>query len=250
MTSSRVKKNILTDKLELPEPKKQCQEPTVLTRNMRRGRARRIKRINKGLVRTNTAVARRAESRSENYTSKYHPAFYEEQKKGKYWCLLHAVHNALGDSSISAIDVETDRKDPKRSVRPAGGMSGFWDVPFFLRFLQHKCKLSVRHVRLRDHDGKLSTKIEPFITQNPDWRSHRYILLLQYDHKDPKKGGGDYPPDKIIVAGHAVALVDGYVLDSDTDFIGKFYPLEEYPLRDTIKSIYKIAKHPVKLQCA
>ena len=221
--------------------KKSKVEPVPLTSKAKKALARRLRRINNGVLKTDRLVAQRALLRAQPYDSVYRPLFYEVQVKKKYFCLLHAVNNALGRAEITVRDVERDRTDPRRAERPAGGPSGFWDEDFFLHFLQQKCGLDIWRIHLTDHDGNPATKVDAFTTLNPEWRQHRYLVFLQYPHKDPKKGGG-YPVDKITIAGHAVALVDGHVLDSDTDFEGKYYPLEHYPLRDTIKTIYKIAK--------
>jgi len=201
-----------------------------------------IKRLTDGLERTNQKIAERAKLRAQPYESKYIPVFYETQTSDKsmYWCLLHAIHNVLGSADITVQDVEKSRTDPRRAKRPSGGPTGFWDETFFLRFLQQQCELNIEVIRLPGHSGPAS-KVTEFTTQCPDWKDNRYFVLLRYNHKHPKKGGG-YPVDKITIAGHAVAIVDGHVLDSDADFDGKYYPLEEYPYNDTIYAIYKITK--------
>lgn len=238
--SSNLKRIVTADDVD-PVLKKSRVEP--LSRKAKKALARRMRRINKGVLKTDQAVAQRALLRAQPHVSVYRPSFYEVQVKKKYFCLLHAVHNALGSTDITVKDVERDRTDPRiqRTTRPAGGPSGFWDDDFFLHFLQRKGSIELKRVHLTGHDGNPVTMAETFIAQNPDWKQQRFLVFLQYPHKDPKKGGG-YPIDKITIAGHAVAIVDGYVLDSDTDFDGKFYPLETYPLRDTIKTIYKISK--------
>lgn len=158
-----------------------------------------------------------------------------------HWCLLHAIHNVLGNADITAAAVEKSRTKSSRKERPSGGPTGFWDVVFFLRFLQQECGLNIQAVRLAEHSGDSRSKVATFIHQVPDWREHRYLVLLRYTHKVPKKGGG-FDMYSATTAGHAVALVDGHILDSDDDFVGKYYPLEDYPLNDTIHALYKITK--------
>ena len=168
------------------------------------------------------------------------PSFYERQSKG-YRCLLHAAHNVLGTDAMPTVEtIEEARK--MDTAKRGGGSGGFWDEGMFMQHLQRHCGADVELIKISGHSGNPKTKLEAFMEQYPDWKSKRYLLILSYDHKRKKKGSNEYPLDFIIIAGHAVALVDGHILDSDDDFNGKFYPLQEYPLNDTIITIYEVSR--------
>lgn len=207
--------------------------------------ARAYNRIKAGAEKTAQFTKDLVAAFKEPSPSEYQPApgSFEERAKGQYWCQIHAVNNALGQVNyVTMKEVEKCRlryiKEQKAKgvvVKMTGGPKGFWDKGFFISNLPLHFGLHLQKVKL-GMDGEHKEFLEAFEKKEKNWRNCSFIAYLVY-HTKPRNPKD--PPDE---ARHAVAIRDGHVLDAD--YPGKYFPLEDYPLRKKITAMYLVTRRP------
>lgn len=202
-------------------------------------------RINKGVQRTEVKITERKKAIKQDYHSYFEPESFELANERKGWCQIHAVNNALqtpGAIDPEAVDKYREVQAPKYPPNMyLGQKMGFWDKGLFLRYLDQEAGILLTRVRLRTN-AKDPRFMELLRAELPDFSQRNMLAYLVYDAAQ----SSDKHKTRVEVR-HAVAIVAGFVLDSDKNFHGKFFPLEDYPLREAITALYTVTRKQPKM---